>query len=865
MSLETSILENYGGVARNNLLEKININMPDLEISNYNVQPSPYYTGDSFINTSELKFSQFSILSLNIQSLNSKYDTLITWLEQLRYLFFEFSAICLQETWLGEENDLALYQINNYSCISQGKFCSQHGGLVIYLHSNYTYELVFPVSSRPLTWEGLFIKIFNNGSGKHIYLGNIYRPPVYNTTNEHIQQFINEINLTLVNLNKSRSNIIWVGDFNIDLLKLQEKLIFRDFLLNMISHGLVPTLTLPTRIGDTSATLIDNVFSNFWERPQSTSSGIIITPISDHFPYFYSLSNATNYTKPNKYISYRKFNNDNVTKLRLELESLDIMHLLDNEETADPNTNYNIIQNIFKLALEKHMPVIKSKYNKYKHKKTNWITFGILRSIKFRDNMYRRLRQTPLNTIEYQNLKFNLLSYNKILKKVIREAKLKFYQSKFEKYKSNSKETWQTINEIINKKDTKTLPDFMIIENEKVTDKSVIANKFNDYFNNIGHQMAGAIDVKSDCSFKDYLQTRCFTTFSFECVSENYIKNTIKNLNSKSSSGHDEISTNLLKQLDILIEPLTLIVNQSLRTGIFPDKCKISKIIPIYKKNDAYCIENYRPISLLPSMSKIFEKVAFDQLFSYFRNNGYFFKNQYGFKKLHSTEHAILEVVDRITLDLDKGYTPLAIYLDLSKAFDTLDFNILLQKLQYYGIKDKALDWFHSYLHNRVQYVEFNHTVSKMANISLGVPQGSILGPLLYIIYTNDIQFSSKFFHFINYADDTTLLNSMAQVHDSAVVNTELKNVCDWLSANRLSLNIKKTKFMVFHNKNKKVDTIAFDIKVENMKIDRISAFNLLGITLDEHLNWNSHINVTSMKIARSVGILCKVKNILPE
>ena len=231
MSLETSILENYGGVASNNLLDKININMP--EISNHNVQPSPYYTCDSFINTSELKYSQFSILSLNTQSLNSKYDTLITWLEQLRYLNFEFSAICLQETWLGEENDLALYQINNYSCISQGKFCSQHGGLVIYLHSNYTYELVSPVSSRPLTWEGLFIKILNNGNGKFIYLGNlIFIVPqcIYNTTNEHIQQFINEINLTLVNLNKSRSNIIWVGDFNIDLLKLQERLIFRDLI-----------------------------------------------------------------------------------------------------------------------------------------------------------------------------------------------------------------------------------------------------------------------------------------------------------------------------------------------------------------------------------------------------------------------------------------------------------------------------------------------------------------------------------------------------------------------------------------------------------------------------------------------------------
>ena len=165
------------------------------------------------------------------------------------------------------------------------------------------------------------------------------------------------------------------------------------------------------------------------------------------------------------------------------------------------------------------MPVIISKFNKYKHKKTNWNTFGILRSIKFRDNMYRRLRQTSLNTFEYHNLKFNLLSYNKILKKIIREAKLKFYQSKFEKYKSKSKETWQTIDEVINKKDTKTLPDFMIIENQKVTDKSVIANKFNEYFNNIGHQMAGAIDVKSDCSFRDYLQSRCLTTFSFQSVS----------------------------------------------------------------------------------------------------------------------------------------------------------------------------------------------------------------------------------------------------------------------------------------------------------------------------------------------------------
>ena len=190
-----------------------------------------------------------------------------------------------------------------------------------------------------------------------------------------------------------------------------------------------------------------------------------------------------------------------------------------------------------------------------------------------------------------------------------------------------------------------------------------------------------------------------------------------------------------------------------------------------------------------------------------------------------------MEVVDRITLDLDKGYTPLAIYLDLSKAFDTLDFKILLQKLKYYGIKDIALDWFHSYLHNRVQYVEYNHTVSNMANISLGVPQGSILGPLLNIIYTNDIQFSSKFFHFINYANESTLLNSMAQVHDSAVVNTELKNVCNWLSAN-FPLILKKQNLWYFITKIKMSTKYHSTLKLTKRKLTEFLPLFYLGLLL---------------------------------
>ena len=198
---------------------------------------------------------------------------------------------------------------------------------------------------------------------------------------------------------------------------------------------------------------------------------------------------------------------------------------------------------------------------------------------------------------------------------------------------------------------------------------------------------------------------------------------------------------------------MTLIINQSLATGIFPDKLKNAKITPIHKKESIHTLENYRPISILPTISKIFEKTVFNQLYTYFDNNNYLSPNQYGF----STEHAILEVIDRISSELDTGNTPLTIFLDLSKAFDTLNHEILLHKLKYYGISNTALSWFKSYLSNRTHYVEIESHRSSYVLSFISVPQGTILGPLLFIIYTNDIENSSDFFKFIKYADDTTL------------------------------------------------------------------------------------------------------------
>ena len=231
------------------------------------------------------------------------------------------------------------------------------------------------------------------------------------------------------------------------------------------------------------------------------------------------------------------------------------------------------------------MPLKRYRFNKYKCKKADWITTGIIKSIKFRDNLYRCLKRTPPTDITFLNMKHNLSVYNKILKRLIREAKAEFYNNKFKKCHSDSKETWKTVNSVLNKTKKDNLPETFYINNENISNKNVLVNNFNSYFGEIGEKTAATIPTHNDCSFTDYLNAQINYSFSFKLVSNETVKNVINNMKPKNSSGHDGISMKLLKYLElILYKPITLLVNQSLKTGIFPERMKIAKIIPIYKK-----------------------------------------------------------------------------------------------------------------------------------------------------------------------------------------------------------------------------------------------------------------------------------------
>ena len=413
---------------------------------------------------------------------------------------------------------------------------------------------------------------------------------------------------------------------------------------------------------------------------------------------------------------------------------------------------------------------------------------------------------------------------------------------------------------------------------ETFTDPTVIADKFNDYFVNIGQSISRSIpgSIKSS---QYYCKTNHVKSLFLSPVDVCEVIKISKSLISNASSGVDNVSNKVVKPvINSIVLPLVHIFNLSFSTGKVPSKLKRSKVVPVFKKNDPSKFTNYRPISLLPCFSKIIERLMYNRLYKFLTFNNLLNNSQFGFRANHSCEHILLKVQQRILDSFHCNKCLIGVFLDLSKAFDTMDHSILLCKLKQYGIRGIALDWFSDYLSNRTQFTHVNNASSTVLNVSIGVPQGSVLGPLLFLIYINDFPNSSDLLSFYQFADDTSIFYSSNTLANTVnVLNSELIKVSDWLRANKLSLNIAKTKCIYFekkgntrinisinNNNNNNINDISINnnlnICINNNQILPCSSVNFLGITINRHLVWNDHINNILLKLKRNTGLISRLK-----
>ena len=394
-----------------------------------------------------------------------------------------------------------------------------------------------------------------------------------------------------------------------------------------------------------------------------------------------------------------------------------------------------------------------------------------------------------------------------MLQRVKRSSKRNYYITQCTKFKNNCKLLWKTINNAIKKS---SVIDNIKVNNITQVDPIKISNAFGEHFATVGSKIS-IKGRKSKHKIDHYLNKivpQEKSVFLTPCTKEE-IKKLINELPNKSSSGHDEITNTLLKELsDQILDPLTYIFNLSLSEGTFPTEMKIADVSPLFKGGNKQLLDNYRPISLLPTISKILEKIMYTHIYQFLDQNHTFFKSQYGFRKKHSCEHAVTELIGEICKGLENSKETLALFIDLSKAFDTINHDILFKKLERYGIRGVVLKWFKSYLKDRNIRAKCNcsgssHiTYSKEFKVNTGTPQGSCLGPLIFLIFCNDLYLNLKLCNGILFADDTTIYKS----HENRnylmwCVKHDLEILSDWFKANHLRLNSSKSVGILFSGK----------------------------------------------------------------
>lgn len=712
---------------------------------------------------------------------------------------------------------------------------TQNDGVVIYVNRNLVYTVMEP---QILDANCLLLKLNND-----VAILGIYRSP----SHRDLSNFLHSLDSILFQL-KDFKNIILAGDININIGNNNFSDSKNNYLSLIARHDLVPAHVLPTRLGN----CLDHILlkSNHW-----ASTFVTHSPLTDHNAVLSFLG-----CKYPKMKEIRKITKINYAGIDAELkqEKFDRIFKVGNaNEAADlfVHSLMHIIQSHSSICVIANRKAILKP----------WITPGLLRCMRHRDRLHKKVNKKPNDEV----LKLSYLRYRNFCNNLLRKIKNEYEKNELNKSRNSNRHLWKTINKISNRAKPKESPCSLITKDQTVDD-------INSFFANIGKSLAQQ-NFSNALTHTDSVPIGPSPLHSFASLptDDREVAALISSLKVNCAVGWDSISNQFLKSYShLLTPPMTHICNLSLSTGVFPTVFKKAIVQPIHKSGDKGCVNNYRPISLLSALSKVLERLINGRLVDFLEKNNILSSRQFGFRKGKSTSDAVHEMTDYVVDNLDFGRKVIGIFLDLAKAFDTVSVPLLIKKLELIGIRGNQLALFVDYLTSRTQCVRIGSQMSRELRVDYGVPQGSILGPTLFLIYINDLcNIDLTGGRMIAFADDTVLLFSAESCGKvCSVAQSGFNIVNKWLRNNILTLNADKTKYIFFTLSHTPKPSLPPPIKVHTCDpymancfcpvLERVESIKYLGIIIDSKLTFQPYIDVLSDRLRKLIYVFKTLRNV---
>lgn len=779
------------------------------------------------------------ILTQNIRSADCNFSAFEVLLKRIG---IEHDIIILTETW--NKNKTTFPSLLNYDTYSTFNNKNQNDGIILLIKSSLNYSI-----DEPIFRDGTCLLIKLNPD---TLIVSIYRSPYI----KNVTIFLNSLD-KLLREYRQWKNVILMGDINIDIKSDSIDKNCNDYLNLLATHGFLTGHTFPTRER--------NCLDHAMIRSTHTARiAVMEAPLTDHAAVALYLSNV-----PKNY----NVKKPTINKVNLEAAALEICNtdFTDIFKSTNANWSANKLVTTMSNIIHTHTTTINLPRSHRNFKP--WITPGLIKCMRKRDQMHLKTKKAPKNT----ELKAKYQNYRNVCNDLLKYLKQTHERMELKKHNKDPKRLWKTIKNITNT-ETQKSPPTELLNIKECPEKSL--DYINDYFSNVGKKLASQINSLNGnlCNKQtNTLNNSSVNSMTMLPTDSSEVEAILLNLKDDCAIGWDNISAKILKLCkSSLIPVLTHIFNISIDTGIFPLVFKRAVVHPVHKAGDRDRVENYRPISVLSALSKIFEKIINKRLLSYLENNQFLSNHQFGFRAGKSTEDAVTGLTKYVMENLDDKKKCIGVFLDLAKAFDTVSIPKLIQKLEMMGVRGVILKLFKDYLTNRTQRIKIGSYCSSDAPITFGVPQGSVLGPSLFLVYINDIC-NTKFEQgkVFTFADDTALI-FCANSWEEAKANAEmgLGTVIHHLNNSLLTLNVQKTKFITFAMTCRTIpkDT---DISIRAHKCDNIDLCNpvcdcgvlertktikYLGVLLDERLSWKPHINALCGRVRRLIHIMKKLR-----